>query len=164
MIKACILLLLCCFQTNIQSEVASHYLQNQVFRACCKIKGDRASGSGVIVDCVRCWPSEPPKYRIFVATAEHVVQNNSGLEILVASTNGSYKRSLMGETVACDRVGDVAVVCATVDEPLPFVSVATESELQNRTSFYGITVGCSCLLYTSPSPRDRQKSRMPSSA
>ena len=24
--------------------------------------------------------------------------------------------------------------------------------------------GCSCLLYTSPSPRDRQKSRMPSSA
>ena len=24
--------------------------------------------------------------------------------------------------------------------------------------------GCACLLYTSPSPRDRQKSRMPSSA
>ena len=24
--------------------------------------------------------------------------------------------------------------------------------------------GCNCLLYTSPSPRDRQKSRMPSSA
>ena len=24
--------------------------------------------------------------------------------------------------------------------------------------------GCGCLLYTSPSPRDRQKSRMPSSA
>src|SRR5665213_4078837 len=27
-----------------------------------------------------------------------------------------------------------------------------------------IDVLCSCLLYTSPSPRDRQKSRMPSSA
>ena len=26
------------------------------------------------------------------------------------------------------------------------------------------TAGCVCLLYTSPSPRDRQKSRMPSSA
>ena len=25
-------------------------------------------------------------------------------------------------------------------------------------------IGCTCLLYTSPSPRDRQKSRMPSSA
>ena len=29
---------------------------------------------------------------------------------------------------------------------------------------YGITVNAVCLLYTSPSPRDRQKSRMPSSA
>ena len=27
-----------------------------------------------------------------------------------------------------------------------------------------LTIGRSCLLYTSPSPRDRQKSRMPSSA
>ena len=35
------------------------------------------------------------------------------------------------------------------------------------TSDYGTAVGqpiISCLLYTSPSPRDRQKSRMPSSA
>ena len=28
----------------------------------------------------------------------------------------------------------------------------------------GITITSACLLYTSPSPRDRQKSRMPSSA
>ena len=27
-----------------------------------------------------------------------------------------------------------------------------------------VAYGCTCLLYTSPSPRDRQKSRMPSSA
>ena len=27
-----------------------------------------------------------------------------------------------------------------------------------------VRYGCTCLLYTSPSPRDRQKSRMPSSA
>ena len=27
-----------------------------------------------------------------------------------------------------------------------------------------VGLGCICLLYTSPSPRDRQKSRMPSSA
>ena len=27
-----------------------------------------------------------------------------------------------------------------------------------------LPAGCTCLLYTSPSPRDRQKSRMPSSA
>ena len=30
--------------------------------------------------------------------------------------------------------------------------------------YYGFSYGCTCLLYTSPSPRDRQKSRMPSSA
>ena len=35
---------------------------------------------------------------------------------------------------------------------------------QNSTSFFGGTNGNTCLLYTSPSPRDRQKSRMPSSA
>ena len=34
-----------------------------------------------------------------------------------------------------------------------------------RTNFGGFEIGTSpCLLYTSPSPRDRQKSRMPSSA
>ena len=37
---------------------------------------------------------------------------------------------------------------------------------QRGTRFHpGENVGCgNCLLYTSPSPRDRQKSRMPSSA
>src|SRR5674476_50578 len=32
------------------------------------------------------------------------------------------------------------------------------------TDAQGPRLGCGCLLYTSPSPRDRQKSRMPSSA
>ena len=34
----------------------------------------------------------------------------------------------------------------------------------NRTTDGRGRVDCICLLYTSPSPRDRQKSRMPSSA
>ena len=34
---------------------------------------------------------------------------------------------------------------------------------ESYTEFYAYPIG-SCLLYTSPSPRDRQKSRMPSSA
>ena len=34
---------------------------------------------------------------------------------------------------------------------------------RNKPEFIGCNQGC-CLLYTSPSPRDRQKSRMPSSA
>ena len=50
-------------------------------------------------------------------------------------------------------------------------SIVSSSERINKT-FYTINVttckdyaiNISCLLYTSPSPRDRQKSRMPSSA
>ena len=40
-------------------------------------------------------------------------------------------------------------------------------EIEEETNFVKVRLGgaCStCLLYTSPSPRDRQKSRMPSSA
>ena len=41
---------------------------------------------------------------------------------------------------------------------LPFVLVFTKVDKLNKAE------GAACLLYTSPSPRDRQKSRMPSSA
>ena len=43
-------------------------------------------------------------------------------------------------------------------------------EMSAGIVFHNVVLGmlaivvCSCLLYTSPSPRDRQKSRMPSSA
>ena len=48
-------------------------------------------------------------------------------------------------------------------------TTSTKIELANGTKKFTIThlvplVANSCLLYTSPSPRDRQKSRMPSSA
>ena len=39
------------------------------------------------------------------------------------------------------------------------------AEAADLDMLYSCRAGaCSCLLYTSPSPRDRQKSRMPSSA
>ena len=44
-------------------------------------------------------------------------------------------------------------------DKLKFLSIVSS----NFDEFFEIRVG-SCLLYTSPSPRDRQKSRMPSSA
>ena len=37
-------------------------------------------------------------------------------------------------------------------------------EAPSGNTDYVVTGGFACLLYTSPSPRDRQKSRMPSSA
>ena len=36
--------------------------------------------------------------------------------------------------------------------------------LKEYKSDFWVSVSCTCLLYTSPSPRDRQKARMPSSA
>ena len=36
--------------------------------------------------------------------------------------------------------------------------------VQSYATFHRLRLYASCLLYTSPSPRDRQKSRMPSSA
>ena len=47
-----------------------------------------------------------------------------------------------------------AAICVPVPEDMPHVDAAA----------FLIAYGTSCLLYTSPSPRDRQKSRMPSSA
>ena len=45
------------------------------------------------------------------------------------------------------------------------VEIVKESGIKNGTvCIASHHTTCSCLLYTSPSPRDRQKSRMPSSA
>ena len=57
---------------------------------------------------------------------------------------------------AMDKVSTDGVI--TVEESK---SLATELEITEGMAF---DRGYSCLLYTSPSPRDRQKSRMPSSA
>ena len=55
------------------------------------------------------------------------------------------------------------------DEALDIVSsrlleIRAKYGAEALARFHGAPVTLSCLLYTSPSPRDRQKSRMPSSA
>ena len=58
------------------------------------------------------------------------------------------------------------------DEMLPFVATWMDLEIimlsktsqTEKAENHMISLICGCLLYTSPSPRDRQKSRMPSSA
>ena len=49
-----------------------------------------------------------------------------------------------------------------LDEPLSNVDQSFKEEIQEKLK--KILKNSNCLLYTSPSPRDRQKSRMPSSA
>ena len=43
-------------------------------------------------------------------------------------------------------------------------ATSTGYVIDDIVKYGGNTYVCICLLYTSPSPRDRQKSRMPSSA
>ena len=47
---------------------------------------------------------------------------------------------------------------------VPVVSKALADANMDLSDVDAIAVSAGCLLYTSPSPRDRQKSRMPSSA
>ena len=44
------------------------------------------------------------------------------------------------------------------------LQLALEAQKRSYQIYWYETKDLSCLLYTSPSPRDRQKSRMPSSA
>ena len=67
-------------------------------------------------------------------------------------------------------------VCLCVDDDCKFLckNGRTDCEVAWNVDLHGIKEPCAfegvsgplngCLLYTSPSPRDRQKSRMPSSA
>ena len=48
---------------------------------------------------------------------------------------------------------------AGIERPEDFIALTPNVVMANT-----VNVGDTCLLYTSPSPRDRQKSRMPSSA
>ena len=81
---------------------------------------------------------------------------NSMLARLIAAAGASWAKKLAGSKI-------------TVRSTDQYV----QADPQNRTIIIDITVfwdapdatlAVACLLYTSPSPRDRQKSRMPSSA
>ena len=56
-------------------------------------------------------------------------------------------------------VGPVELITPTMDYVEPLQLASLEQESFAKTARIAV-----CLLYTSPSPRDRQKSRMPSSA
>ena len=80
-----------------------------------------------------------PILKIFIATF---------LIIPLASANAQNRNGFSNEP------GEVFYLEARVIDYQPAYSFVGAGRNSN----------CSCLLYTSPSPRDRQKSRMPSSA
>ena len=73
--------------------------------------------------------------------------------------NGFVEDSLSGERLLAASIFDRVTGQGTVTNEYGFFSLELEEgEVDFVVSYLG------CLLYTSPSPRDRQKSRMPSSA
>ena len=65
----------------------------------------------------------------------------------------------------CDQISDAILDAYLALDPNS--RVACETMIKNNMVFIAgeiTSTGSPCLLYTSPSPRDRQKSRMPSSA
>ena len=73
---------------------------------------------------------------------------------------GSDARWQTVDVIALDENGNPKREPGFVEPPSPERWAAMQEEW--RAMSYYVDTGC--LLYTSPSPRDRQKSRMPSSA
>ena len=82
-----------------------------------------------------------------------VLEKDEGSVLIVDSLNLAFRWKHQGRTDFCDEYVKTVVSLA---HSYRCENIIITSDL--GTSTY------SCLLYTSPSPRDRQKSRMPSSA
>ena len=95
------------------------------------------------------------------------------LALFLATTTQAYHTGIGGDS---DGEGDVALAGCTchAEEPdnsvtvvldhVPFHYEAGKSYPMTLQLIGGAEIGGACLLYTSPSPRDKRQSRMPSSA
>ena len=103
--------------------------------------------------------SDEVKFDIQVATLYGASATIEGLDISYGKTYGEAKKvnESVTKKVEYGRVYDVKITSDTI---------RTENSTSTIGGSYPLvyTKLKDCLLYTSPSPRDRQKSRMPSSA
>ena len=74
----------------------------------------------------------------------------------VTVTTGDIKGSVFGD--------DSTLLVDGVNSTIPSANLSGALPAIDGSALTGITSTTLCLLYTSPSPRDREKSRMPSSA
>ena len=87
---------------------------------------------------------------------EHVIGGNSALALL--PTGGG--KSICFQVPALVQEG----ICIVISPLLALMRDQVTQLKNKKIQAEYIHSAMSCLLYTSPSPRDRQKSRMPSSA
>ena len=77
-----------------------------------------------------------------------------------------YRQALKSHEWSAYEGKVVCIFCST-DAIIPvwaFMLAASHASLSARDTYIGTKAAYICLLYTSPSPRDRTRSRMPSSA
>ena len=105
---------------------------------------------------------------VISALAMNKVKGNIKVNVINAPTYGVSKKDtlsdlalLTGATVINEDLGDDMDLIQPeyLGQAIKSVTTDTDTIIQVDTDNLKI-----CLLYTSPSPRDRQKSRMPSSA
>ena len=90
--------------------------------------------------------------------ATHLI--SAGHELLVFDLNEDAMRPLV--ELGAKPVSSTAATAG--DSEVVFLSLPMPRDVEEVVSGAGGLFSVICLLYTSPSPRDRQKSRMPSSA
>ena len=95
------------------------------------------------------------------------------LETMTTTERAAVIMLLMGETQASDIIRYMnprevqalgSAMVGVVDLSQETVSAVLDNFVGTIKQQTNLGLGTTCLLYTSPSPRDRQKSRMPSSA
>ena len=76
--------------------------------------------------------------------------------------------SMLSPLIGEDNAVEIAESMPHIESTAEFQDELTfpflEALIEGTTSSVSVSFDNNCLLYTSPSPRDRQKSRMPSSA
>ena len=79
-------------------------------------------------------------------TAEKIIEGTEK-SLFDLAERGSFSQSFLKFNQALDQTIEMATLA-----------------MKNDKGIVGVPTGLTCLLYTSPSPRDRTRSRMPSSA
>ena len=94
----------------------------------------------------------------------YVVTNKVGTTYSLSGNNITPSVTV-GDTTTSGKIGGINV--GSLSNGVPAM-IQTDTTITSAGSAFSktesVTMGDACLLYTSPSPRDRQKSRMPSSA
>ena len=88
---------------------------------------------------------EPGLDRDLTLALQNILENQTNLQLVQSNGDLLYEGEIIEYRVS------------------PMTSTADLNAAQNRLTI-SVNINYTCLLYTSPSPRDRQKSRMPSSA